>query len=162
MYCYCVFCETTKCKYVAETLRRILECHTIYPKQIQHTWDKGQLIDIERNLLPGYIFLYSEQKLVNNIRIRSVSGVIRLLANADGSYELTGSDKIFAMMLYENDGCLGRTPVYEEGSIIKLKKGNFSGMHAQILKVDRRNKRMKIEIPFTSMKLKTWVEYEIE
>jgi transcription antitermination factor NusG len=120
------------------------------------------MVDIERDLLPGYIFVYSERKIENYMEVRAVSGVIRILSNTNGSYELAGSDKMFAMMLYDNDGCLGKTPVYEEGSIIKLKQGSFLGMHAQILKVDRRNKRMKVEIPFTSMRLKTWVEYEKE
>ena len=37
----------------------------------------------------------------------------------------------------------------------------FRNFNMEILKVDRRNKRMKIEILFANNKVQTWVEYEI-
>ena len=55
---------------------------------------------------------------------------------------------------------IGKTRVYQEGDRIRLCEGAFSGVTAEILKVDRRNMRMLIELPFARTVAKTWVEYE--
>ena len=61
----------------------------------------------------------------------------------------------------EKNGIIGKTRVYQEGDRIRLCEGAFSGITAEILKVDRRNKRMKIQIRLAGNKVQTWVEYEI-
>ena len=40
-------------------------------------------------------------------------------------------------------------------------KGVFEGVETKILKVNRRNMRMQIEIPFAGRPVRTWVEYEV-
>ena len=45
--------------------------------------------------------------------------------------------------------------------VIYVCEGAYRGVTAKILKVDRRNMRMQVEIPFASRSVKTWVEYEI-
>ena len=47
---------------VARNAEQIFECRAISPKRVQHTWDKGKRIDRMNDLLPGYVFLYFEQK----------------------------------------------------------------------------------------------------
>ena len=61
----------------------------------------------------------------------------------------------------EKGGIIGKTQVNETDGRIFIKDGAFAGTEVTILKVDRRNKRMKIEILFASNKVQTWVEYEI-
>ncbi|MBQ6961931.1 MAG: hypothetical protein IJQ33_05005 [Clostridia bacterium] len=161
MYTYCLFCETGKCDYVARALMQKISCRAIYPKQVQHTWAKGKMVDIVHDLLPGYVFLYVEDNPLDIALLRNVQGVIRCLSSQDRQFELTGSDEQFALMLLEKDGVIGKTKVYEEGQMIRICQGAFEGMETKILKVNRRNMRMQIEIPFASQKIKTWVEYEI-
>ena len=160
MNAYCLFCETEKCEFVAHTVKQVFECEAISPKQIQHTWQKGAMVDRIRDLLPGYLFLYSEEPL-NLYRCRYLPGVLRCLRTYDNSYELGGSDDAFAKMLLEKEGIIGKTEVYQEGDRIHLTEGAFSGLKAKILKVDHRAGRMQIEIPFARRLVKTWVEYEI-
>ena len=51
--------------------------------------------------------------------------------------------------------------MYEVNQIIRVCEGVYKGVQAQVLKVDRRNMRMQIELPFAGRSVKTWVEYEI-
>jgi len=161
MRTYCLFCETGKCDYVARILMEKLACRAIHPKQIQHTWSKGSMVDIEHDLLPGYVFLYLEDEPLDVALLHSVSGVIRCLADSDKQYELSGSDEAFALMLLRQDGVIGRTKVYQEGQMIRICEGAYEGVETKILKVNRRNMRMQIELPFAGRQIRTWVEYEI-
>ena len=161
MYTYCLFCETGKCAGVAASAMQILECRAISPKQVQHTWMKGKPVDIEHDLLPGYVFLYSEDQPLDITVLRRIPGIIRCLQDQEKRYELSGSDEQFALMLLKKDGVIGKTKVYQEGQMIRICEGVYEGVETKILKVNRRNMRMQIEIPFASQKIKTWVEYEM-
>ena len=161
MYIYCLFCETAKCRYVAQIVSDLYHCRTICPRQVQHTWAKnGYTKDAVQDLLPGYVFVYSREQL-QGVSLRSVRGVIRCLCNSSREYELSGSDEAFALMLLEKDGVIGKTRVFEEGQKIRICEGAFAGTGAEILKVERRLSRMLIQIPFAQQLVKTWVEYEI-
>ena len=161
MYIYCLFCETTKTGFIARTVSEMTGCKALRPKQIQHTWAKGGgTKDVINDLMPGYVFLYCDEKADIGV-LNTLQGVIRCLSTTAGEYELTGQDEQFALMLLEKDGIIGKTQVYEEGQIIRIVGGAFEGVSAKILKVERRLSRMQIEIPFARQLVKTWVEYEI-
>ena len=83
MYCYCLFCETGKCDYVARAAMQAFPCRAISPKQIQHTWSKGNMIDREQDLLPGYIFLYTEEPWEEVGTLWRLKGIHRILGEAE-------------------------------------------------------------------------------
>lgn len=161
MYTYCLFCETAKCQNIARSLMNKLPCRAFSPKQVQHTWSKGQMVDIVHDLLPGYVFVYLEDQKLDIASLHSVQGILRCLCSQDRQYELAGADEQFALMLLQKDGVIGKTKVYEEGQMIRICQGAFEGVETKILKVNRRNMRMQIEIPFAGRPVKTWVEYEV-
>lgn len=105
----------------------------------------------------GYIFVYyfgsdggeAIRILPARVRDRLLGGFFYFLKYPDGAYELRDGDKDFSLMLLENDGVIGRTEVWKEGDRIRLKEGAFAGVKTDILKVDRRNERMQIEIELT-------------
>ena len=157
---YCLFCETDKVRYISCYLRDLYACTVVIPKQIQHTWSGGRMTDTERDLLPGYLFLYSEEPLDGTLLCR-VQSVIRCLRTTDGKFELQGADEEFARMLLSRNGIIGKTPVYQVGQKIRIRDGAFAGLQTSILRVDRRAGRMQIEIPFANQKIRTWVEYDV-
>ena len=161
MYIYCIFCATESCDKVAIAARELFGCEAISPKQVQHTWVKGRMIDRVHHLLPGYVFLYFQEKVRNIAQFHMVSGVIRCLCDTSKEYELTGDNERFALMLYHKNGIIGKTKVYQEGQLIRVCRGAFEGLETKVLKVDHRCSRMQIEIPFAMRPVKTWVEYEI-
>lgn len=161
MYTYCLFCDTVKCQSIARAIMQTIPCRAFSPKQVQHTWSKGEMVDIVHDLLPGYVFVYLEDQPLDISALRSVQGIIRCLSSMDRQYELTGADEQFALMLLQKDGVIGKTKVYEEGQMIRICQGAFEGVETKILKVNRRNMRMQIEIPFAGRPVRTWVEYEV-
>ena len=161
MFCYCLFCETIKCSRIARDIESLYGIKAINPIQVQHTWSKGSMVDIEHSLLPGYIFLYSEEKLDDMKQmLRTVDGVIRPLSGVSG-YELSGNDEQFALMLLSKDGVIGRTKVYTDGQMIHICEGAFENAKVDIVKVDHRNRRIQIQMFFTDQMIKTWVNYEM-
>lgn len=165
MHIYCLFCETGKCASVASAVTQLVPCRAISPKQVQHTWSKGRMVDVVHDLLPGYVLVYVEGEPMDVSVLSSVEGFIRCLSVADGEkgrrYELGGSDEQFALMLLSQDGIIGKTKVYQEGQMIRIVQGAYRGVETRILKVQRRNMRMQIEIPFAGRFIRTWVEYEV-
>ena len=161
MFAYCLFCQTEKSESVCKAAISSFQCRALSPRQIQHTWSKGKMVDIERDLLPGYIFLYFDDEFPDVSDFRKLHGVIRCLSDSDRRYSLTGSDEQFALMLLQLGGRIGKTKVYREGDRIRISEGVFTGLEANILKVDRRASRMQVEIPFAGRSVKTWLEYEI-
>ena len=81
MYTYCLFCETGKCGYVARAVMQRIPCRTLSPKQVQHTWAKGKMVDIEHDLLPGYVFVYTENERLDVALLRPIQGIIRCLSS---------------------------------------------------------------------------------
>ena len=161
MYTYCLFCETVKCNTIARRAEQMFECRAISPKRVQHTWDKGKRIDRINDLLPGYVFLYSEDQRIDIARLRRLDGYIRCLKGGEDDFELTGTDEQFAMILLHQGGVIGKTKVYQVGQRIHVCRGAFEGVRAEILKVDHRIGRMLIQLPFAKRSVQTWVEYEI-
>ena len=161
MRCYCLFCETVKCRMIAQNLEQMMPCRALSPKQVQHTRSKGQTVDIVHDLTPGYVFLYLEDTPLDLQMLRRMDGFVRCLCNNDGTYELQAEDERFAQLLLAQGGVIGKTKVYQEGQMIRLTEGAFAGVEASILRVNRRNMRMQIAIPFAGKHIKTWVEYEM-
>ncbi len=160
MYTYCLYCEAGKSSYVAVALMAKLGCQTIIPKHVQHTWDKGKMINRIHNLLPGYLFLYSDEPLEVSSCQRT-QGVVRCLRDGEGQYELQGKDEEFALFLLDRKGIIGKTQVTENNGILEIGPKSFRGADVKITKVDRRNTRMQIEIRFLRQIIRTWIEYEI-
>ena len=173
---YCLFCEPGSAKYVRAAMPQIYPCRAISPKTIQHRRKpqrrsskdspneqpkKTEYEDVERDLLPNYVFLYFEEEKAKPYQYYLIDGVIRCLRDSSGQYELTGPDRDFALMLLEKDGVIGKTEVYEEGDRIRIREGAFLNVETQILKVDRRSHRIQIELPFAGRPVRTWVEYEM-
>ena len=161
MFTYCVYCQTQKCSHAAIQIQQIFHCRVIQPKQEQLKWVKGKPIRETHDLLPGYIFLYTDHEIEQPLTLRGITGVVRCLSDQEHRYILQGNDQAFALMLLEKDGIIGKMKVYKEGDRIRLCEGVYAGIETEILKVNRRNMRMLIRIPFAHMQVETWVEYEM-
>lgn len=173
MIIYCLFCEPGKGEYVCRSATALFDCRAIYPKQIQHRRKdaekspnkrNGQFEEyrnVERPLLPGYVFLYFEDNPPTIWRLNRMDDVIRCLSNSSGNFELTGNDEAFALMLLEKNGIFGKTMVYQEGDRIHICEGAFKNIPAKILKVDHRNNIMQIEIIVMNRRITAWLEYEV-
>lgn len=154
MHTYCLFCETNRCSAIADLISRNFNCHCISPKIIQRKWVEGVPTEESHDWLPGYIFLYSEEKINPYFPI---SGIIRWLGNG----ELIGNDLQFAEILYQRDGIIGNIVVAQEEDLCVIADSSWRDMQGRIIKMDRGRKRCCVEFEFDGIVRTIWVGYEM-
>ena len=166
MYAYCLFCLANQCVTVARFIRSTTSYTVIQPTFAQRQWVKGVPHEVSRDLLPGYLFLFSEQPIQQIHSILQFDGVIRFLSygrDEQGAMqlELTGDDYEFAMGLYRCDGQVNAVRVYHEGELLRLSSGLFGGMEGEILRVDHQRKRLQLRFTFKDIARTVWVGYDV-
>ena len=165
MHIYCVFCQTQKAAKVARFLEVVQKdiCRTrcISPKIVQRCWVRGKEELREHNYLPGYLFLYTEKPVSRFDQLRSVEGVLRILGRQEDGYELKGSDRSFAQMIYDMGGTIGILKTVQVGDQVRLDADLYSGFTGEVIKLDRRKGRAKIRFEFDGNIQTSWVGYEM-
>lgn len=154
MYAYCLFCETQKCKIIANIIERKYNIHCISPEIIQRKWTKGVCEEKRHPWLPGYVFLYSEERITEKIQ---VSGIIRMLGNG----ELNNGDLAFAHMLYDHNGVMGIIRLAEVGQYCTVDDPLWQKMEGKVIKIDRGRKRCCVEFKFDNAQRMVWLGYEL-
>lgn len=169
MNMYCLFCQTQKSAQVAELIETMSDATSrircISPKIIQRCWVQGREEHRVHDYLPGYLFLYAEEPIEDFPKIQQLSGVLRILKGdtTKNAYELVGSDRIFARMLYEMDGTIGIMKTVRVGDRIQLDHRLYAGFTGEVVKVDKRKGRAKIVFEFDGSTQSVWVGYnEVE
>ena len=157
-HAYCLFCETQKCTTIATIIERNFGIRCISPRIIKRKWVKGVPEEESHPLLPGYIFLYTDEPLEtsrrNSLRI---SGIIRLLGNG----ELQNEDRAFAKMLMDHNGILGAIQLIEVGQRCTVVDPIWQQMEGKVIKVDRGRKRCCVEFNFDRIRRTVWLGYDL-
>lgn len=154
MYAYCLFCNTQRCDTIAALLEQNTDCLCISPKIVQRKWIKGVMTEQEHPWLPGYIFMYTDEKLISRPRI---PGIIRWLGNS----ELEGVDYDFALMIRKREGMIRTVKTVQEGDRVKLADPAWDGLQGRIIRIDRGRKRCCIEYEFDHSLRTVWVGYDL-
>ncbi len=154
MYAYCLFCDTNRCSMIADLISRNFQCRCISPRIIQRKWVKGVPTEESHSWLPGYIFLYSEEKINPHF---PVGGIIRCLGNG----ELSGNDLQFAEMLYRRNGVLGSVSVIQEGDRCTVADPAWKEIQGKVIRMDHGRKRCCIEFRFDGIARTVWIGYEM-
>ena len=154
MFVFCLFCETQRCKTIAEYISKNYGYTCISPQIIQRKWIKGNPQEEFHHSLPGYLFLYTEEAELPHF---GISGIVRSLGNGP----LAGRDLAFAEMLYRRNGIIGIVPLIEEGERCRINDPAWEDIHGTVIKMDRGRKRCCVEYEFDNIKRTIWVGYEI-
>ena len=157
MYTYCVFCETAKCGYVAGAAMHKLGGRALSPRQVQHTWSHGTPADIVRDLLPGYVFVYSDTPLTEGNWYWGIDGIIRRVGRTEAGYELEGADRDFAVGLLEKDGKVGALKMVKLGETVRLEDSLFDGSEGVVTKIDYRKERARVDFRFEGNDCHAWI-----
>ncbi len=145
---YCVSCRTGSENSVAGQINHICDnVQAIAPVRVllekrQRRWEST-----ERLLIPGYIFLYTE----NNIevkKIKALSKVYRVLQYDNGFRELLGSDYEYAKWIYRHNGRIGPSKALIEGSKVKVVDGPLANGIGNIIKLDKHKRRALVAFEF--------------
>lgn len=159
-YCYCLFCETSKCKKVASLLERSgIDC-AFSPQIIKRQRKKGENIDMMFDLLPGYVFAFTCNPL-KDISLLRVEGVIKLLGVPEYGYCLEGEDQAFALELLKRNGIVDVIQAIRIGDTVKLVGDLFYGFEGEIAQIDYRKQRAKVVFSFAGTSCSSWVACDV-
>lgn len=152
MNTYCIFCKTGVEKKIAENINKVdKNIKALAPIKIVQEKRRGKWESKERLLLPGYVFLYSEDEINSEIR-NKVSNIYKLLNYEEGLRELMGTDYEYSMWLYRHHGSINSSKVLKEGKKVTVIEGPLLDGVGQIVRLDKHKKRVWIEVDFDGIK----------
>ena len=160
MYAYCLFCVTQRCAVIAKLLEVRGAYRAFSPQIIRKQRRQGRNTERRFDLLPGYVFIYSEKRLTDFQMFSGIDGVVRRVGRQDDGYELAGPDLDFAMKLLEKDGLVGAVRACRIGDCVSLEDPLFSGCRGQVVRIDYRKERAKVEFVFDRSSCSTWISVE--
>ena len=153
MYAYCLFCETQRCSMIAEYITKNFGYRCLSPRIVQRKWVRGVSEEEIHDWLPGYLFLYTEERIIPRF---DISGIIRCL----GKGELSGQDLSFAEMVYSRNGIIGSIPLIREGDRCVISDPAWSKVSGKVTRMDHGRKRCCVEFEFDGKKRAIWAGYE--
>ena len=160
VYAYCLFCITQRCAVIAKLIEIRGVNRAFSPRIIRKQRKQGRNIERSFDLLPGYVFVYSDERLTDDRIFYGIDGVIRRMGRQDDGYELKGPDFDFAMRLLEKDGLVGTMKICRIGDEVVLEDPLFSGCQGRIIGIDYRKERAKVEFVFDKNSCSTWISLE--
>ena len=160
MYAYCLFCETQRCRTIAKLMEIRGAARAFSPQIVRRQRKKGENREVQFDLLPGYVFVFSEDRMADYTQFFGMDGVIRRLGKQEDGYELTGTDLDFAMKLLERDGLVGSMRTCRVGDEITLEDPLFNGCQGRITRIDRRKGRARVDFVFDRMDCHTWISID--
>ena len=160
MFAYCLFCMPQRCRVIAQLLEIRGVDRAFSPQIIRKHRLKGENVKKRFDLLPGYVFLYSEKRLTDYTLFCGMDGVIRRVGRTEQGYELAGSDLDFAMKLYEKDGLVEGMKLYHSGDEVRLEDPLFNGCEGKVIKIDYRKERAKVAFVFDNAQREIWVSLD--
>ena len=157
MYAYCLFCRTQRCSRIAQLLEIRGVDRAFSPKILSKQRKQGQNYDRERDLLPGYVFIFSGERLVDYETFAGIDGVIRRVGRTETGYELEGADRDFAFGLLDKDGKVGALKMVQVGEKVRLEHSLFDGSEGVVTKIDYRKERARVEFRFDGNDCHAWI-----
>lgn len=99
---------------------------------------------------PGYVFFETEENDASKFRfLRSVNGFVRFLPSSREVHPLVGADLEIVKSILTFGSTVGIVPVvFDENDRIVIVDGPFKDMSGKVVSVNRRNKRVNIELEF--------------
>ena len=160
MYAYCLFCLTQRCKVIAKLMEIRGVNRAFSPQIIRKQRKQGENIKKIYDLLPGYVFIYSEERLTDYRFFFGIDGVIRRVGKTGTEYELAGEDLDFAMKLLEKNGIVGGMKACHTGDEVTLEDPLFSGCEGKVTEIDYRKERAKVSFVFDNVKREIWISLD--
>ena len=157
MYAYCLFCRTQRCTRIAQLMEIRGADRAFSPKILSKYRKEGRNMDRERDLLPGYVFLFSKERIVDYAMFAGIDGVIRRVGRTESGYELEGPDREFAFGLLEKDGKVGALKMVTVGETVRMEDTLFDGSEGVVTKIDYRKERARVDFRFEGNACHTWV-----
>lgn len=130
------------------------------PQIIRKQRKLGENVKKSFDLLPGYVFIYSEERLTDYRFFFGIDGIIRRVGKTADGYELAGPDLDFAMRLLDKDGVVGGMTACRLGDEVTLADPLFAGCEGKVTEIDYRKERANVAFIFDNTRREIWVSLE--
>ncbi|PRR84075.1 antiterminator LoaP [Clostridium vincentii] len=138
-----------------EKVKKILEKEIgdeykfIIPTRELRERKNGKWHNVKRKLFPGYVLTKGIINIEVYYKIRKVYGVIKLLRNENEVLTIDEKElKVLKILIDNQDNNIGVSTLYKENDSIRILAGPLVGFKGQIVKVDSRKGRAKVNISF--------------
>lgn len=133
----------------------------LFPQRLKAVLSGGVWSLVPFPLLPGYVFVYSNEERAAYYGFSGVRYILRTLTYADTRQDvLIGRDREFADWLWEWNGCVGALKVLKIGDRVEIADDAFRKLGGRITRIDRRRKAVRITFEPMSLFREIWLAYE--
>ena len=161
-YVRCAFCLTGDERSVARKIGNEGLGKVLIPQKIKPFRVNGQWIDKTEALMPGYLFIFSEQAYPFSA-LKKLDGVVRVLTYGEKDSEgyLTGQDLDFAAWLEKENGLIGKLDAIQEGDFVRIKDGALQEMRGKVIGMNRHRHTVQVEVTLFNAVRTVWLGYEV-
>lgn len=160
-YVRCLFCTEGKEQAVADAIWASGHGWALFPQRLKAVLSGGVWSLVPFPLLPGYVFVYSNEERAAYYGFSGVRYILRTLTYADTRQDvLIGRDREFADWLWEWNGCVGALKVLKIGDRVEIADDAFRKLGGRITRIDRRRKAVCITFEPMSLFREIWLAYE--
>ena len=161
-YIRCAFCLTGNEKSVAWKIGNKGLGRVLIPQKVKPFRVNGQWIDKTELLMPGYLFVFTEEKYPFS-DLKAVDGVIRVLTYGEQDNEgyLQGRDLDFAEWLDKEDGLIGKLDAIQEGDFVRITDGALQEMQGKVIGMNRHRHTVQVEVTLFNATRTVWLGYEV-
>ncbi len=160
IYYYCVYCRSSFEHKVIEALQREY-CEAKVTALYQDKWKiiNGHRTIKKQNMLPGYVFILSEEEL-EHFRLNKINNVVRVLGRSEEGYLLKGSDIEFARWVFRNNGLIETSKGYSVDNKVVITEGPLKDLEGSIEHIDKRKQIMLVKLGFDGNDINAWLPFD--
>lgn len=148
---YVLFVNTNQ----EEKVKRILEKEMeegykfIVPTRELRERKKGEWHYVRKKLFPGYVLIKTSMNIENYYKFKKIPGIIKLLRNEEEILTVSEKElKVLQMLLNNTENNIGISTIYRDKDNIRIISGPLLGLEGQIIKIDSRKGRAKVNFNF--------------
>ena len=158
-YVYAILVQAVKQHIVAQEIHRFFPCRAMNPILVRRKWARGEYREVKYSLMPGYIFLFSSERM-EPARVRNLDGVLKVLQYDDGAYALTEEDERLARWLSHYDGTIGISKAIQVGNQVQVIEGPMKDNIGQVMKIDKHKRNARVEFEFCGAVFNMWMSFD--
>lgn len=154
----CLFCQTGKEDRVVARIREAGLGEAFHPRRTKPLFHRGQWEDAEVSLLPGYVFVFTDEAVALNT-LRALPDVIRPLTYGpeDQTGALFGPDRALALWLLQQNGLVGKLDAVLEGGQVRIVGGLLRSQTGRVMRIDRRKRLVHVELEVVGSIHSVWL-----
>lgn len=161
-YVRCAFCLTGNERSVARKIEQKDLGRVLIPQKVKPFRVNGQWIDKTELLMPGYLFVFSDEAYSFGT-LKKVDGVVRVLTYGEKDEEgyLTGGDLDFAAWLDHENGLIGKLDAIQQGDFVRITDGALQEMQGKVIAMNRHRHMVQVEVTLFNATRTVWLGYEV-